>query len=602
MTMTGQFVGSLPWASPEQAEGVPEKIDVRTDVYSLGIILYYLLTQRFPYPVIGNIRDVVDNILTADPEKPSQFSQDIDDEVETIVLRCLSKERDRRYQSAGELARDIQHYLSGEPIEAKRDSQWYMLKKMLHRYRIGVGVSTLFIVMITTFGITMSILYQREQKVAQQAQQTLSFLQDTLFQASSQRLGSDATLSEVLDYASQQLSEQFLDQPAALASLHYTIGCAYETIWRKEEAVEHLRIAADTSRQLYGMHHPDTQKFMVMFGMLLAEMNQPESVRIQEEVLTTRLKQYGEHHFFIADSKNELAYALWTSAKPPRLDEAELLYQESHQLYQEIVDGQYPDYARSLHGYAGMKHVHGDFHRAAELLEQSLAMSRTLLGEDHQFVLECMRDYAETLKELGQYDQAEQLLQQVLVKTPRLFGRSWTPNILRRIASVQRRRGHLSESEKSYKESVAMQCENLADKHPEKKNTLLSYAQTMRTLESPADASTLGDVFLLINELTGQPINTARTLVSIAGVTREQYGHGVAAPIVIEAINLLELDPEKSGWYLGYAKGTLGRYYIELKLYTEAKTLLLEGLAILKTHIGEDHPITKEVVDALAAR
>src|SRR6185295_15640548 len=127
MSMTGQFIGSLPWASPEQAEGVPGKVDLRTDVYSLGVILYQMLTGgRFPYEVVGNMRDVMDNILRAEPARPSTIRRQINDEVETIVLKCLSKERDRRYQSAGELARDIHRYLSGEPIEAKRASGWYV--------------------------------------------------------------------------------------------------------------------------------------------------------------------------------------------------------------------------------------------------------------------------------------------------------------------------------------------------------------------------------------------------------------------------------------------------------------------------------------------
>src|SRR4029079_10079841 len=109
MTIPGQFVGSLPWASPEQAEGTPDKIDVRTDVYSLGVVLYEMLTGKFPYEVVGNMRDVLDNILRAEPARPSTVRRQINDEVETIVLKCLAKDRDRRYQSARELARDIDH-------------------------------------------------------------------------------------------------------------------------------------------------------------------------------------------------------------------------------------------------------------------------------------------------------------------------------------------------------------------------------------------------------------------------------------------------------------------------------------------------------------
>ena len=163
MTMTGEFVGSMPWASPEQAEGIPGKIDVRTDVYSLGVILYYLLTDRFPYEVVGNIRDVLDNILRAEPVKPSTLRRDIDNEVETIVLKCLNKERERRYQSAGELARDVEHYLVNEPIEAKRDSTMYLLRKHLRRYRVPLAVAAGFVLLLIVSSVVAWTLYVGSQ-------------------------------------------------------------------------------------------------------------------------------------------------------------------------------------------------------------------------------------------------------------------------------------------------------------------------------------------------------------------------------------------------------------------------------------------------------
>ncbi len=162
MTVTGQFIGSLPWASPEQAEGQPDKIDVRTDVYSLGVVLYQMLTGgRFPYRVVGAMRDVLDNILRAEPARPSTVRRRINDEVETIVLKCLSKERERRYQSAGELGRDIQRYLDGEPIEAKRDSGWYVITKTLNRYRWQASASMAALVALVVFAIVMAALWTR---------------------------------------------------------------------------------------------------------------------------------------------------------------------------------------------------------------------------------------------------------------------------------------------------------------------------------------------------------------------------------------------------------------------------------------------------------
>ncbi|UYV12728.1 MAG: protein kinase [Phycisphaera sp.] len=160
MSMTGQFIGSLPWASPEQAEGSPSNIDVRTDVYSLGVILYQLLTNRFPYEVLGNMRDVLDNIVRAEPARPSTIRRKINDEVETIVLKSLSKQRERRYQSAGELGRDVHRFLEGQPIEAKRDSGWYVITKTLKRYQAPVAVAGGSLVALIVFAVVITVLYE----------------------------------------------------------------------------------------------------------------------------------------------------------------------------------------------------------------------------------------------------------------------------------------------------------------------------------------------------------------------------------------------------------------------------------------------------------
>ncbi|MBK9118076.1 MAG: protein kinase [Phycisphaerales bacterium] len=165
MTRTGQFVGSLPWASPEQVEGASARVDLRTDVYSLGVLLFQLLTGELPFDPGSNLRTAVDSILHRDPPRPSVVAAargglPVDDELDTIVLKCLAKERDRRYHIAGELARDLRRYLAGEAIEAKRDSATYMLRKTLQRYRWPVAFACVGVVLLTLFGGVMAVLYR----------------------------------------------------------------------------------------------------------------------------------------------------------------------------------------------------------------------------------------------------------------------------------------------------------------------------------------------------------------------------------------------------------------------------------------------------------
>lgn len=153
MTATGQFVGSLPWASPEQARGESAKIDVRTDVYALGVILYELLTGRFPYKVNGPMPEVVARIVNDIPPRPGLFNRQINSELDTIVLKALAKHRSMRYQTPGDLARDIERLLAGEPIEAKRDSWRYMSRKMFQRHWAAVtGVGVVAVAMLVVVG------------------------------------------------------------------------------------------------------------------------------------------------------------------------------------------------------------------------------------------------------------------------------------------------------------------------------------------------------------------------------------------------------------------------------------------------------------------
>ncbi len=199
MSMTGQFIGSLPWASPEQADGSPTNIDVRTDVYSLGVILYQLLTNRFPYEVLGNMRDVLDNIMRVEPARPSTIRRKINDEVETIVLKALAKQRERRYQSAGELGRDVHRFLEGQPIEAKRDSGWYVITKTLKRYRAPVALGASSLVALVVFAVVVSVLYRDAEVARGVAEQKTTEAQRLLVAEAEQRALAEARLASVFD-------------------------------------------------------------------------------------------------------------------------------------------------------------------------------------------------------------------------------------------------------------------------------------------------------------------------------------------------------------------------------------------------------------------
>ena len=172
-TQTGEFMGTVAYAAPEQVKGDPDQVDTRSDVYSLGVILFEMLTGNLPYPVSGTLSDVIRNITEMKPVRPSTHRPGIGDEVDTIVLKALSKERERRYQSADALRQDIERYLVGDPIDAKRDSTWYVLRTTMRRYKRVAGVAAAFVVLLTAFAIAMTVLAERVTRQRDEARRAI---------------------------------------------------------------------------------------------------------------------------------------------------------------------------------------------------------------------------------------------------------------------------------------------------------------------------------------------------------------------------------------------------------------------------------------------
>lgn len=277
MTETGQFVGSLPWSSPEQAEA--QALDVRTDVYSLGVVAYQLCTRVFPYPVSGSVAEVARNIAGREPTPPSSVKPEIDRELETILLKCLAKDPDRRYQSAGELARDLRRYLASEPIEARRDSIAYILSKQLARYRvIAIATVTVLLVLVVALAVSVTLWRRavrqeslakmnaiaaheaatRADSEAEQARAVVEFMRGVLTSVEPESGGADVKLIEVLAKASSTAAQQFGAHPLQEAEVRDLLGQIYHKLAMWEDAKAQFKRAADLLTQEIGADDPRT--------------------------------------------------------------------------------------------------------------------------------------------------------------------------------------------------------------------------------------------------------------------------------------------------------------------------------------------------------
>jgi serine/threonine protein kinase len=169
-TITGQWSGSLSNMSPEQAAAKPELIDVRTDVYALGAMLYYLLTNRYPYDVTGSTLEVLQNIQKAEPARPRTFIRRFDSDVEAILLTALAKDREQRYQSVADFRGDIDNWLQGRPIRVRSISTIYLLRKIIMRHRYTSAVAGLLLLIILSFAYISFDLYLSAERERQEAE------------------------------------------------------------------------------------------------------------------------------------------------------------------------------------------------------------------------------------------------------------------------------------------------------------------------------------------------------------------------------------------------------------------------------------------------
>jgi len=429
LTVTGAFLGSLHWCSPEQALGRHAQIDTRTDIYSLGIVLFNLLTGEFPYDVQSDIRTTLNNIAGTQPARLRKLRPDADEDLEVIIAKCLEKDAPDRYQTAADLAKDLRRYLAGEAISAKRASMWESMRRQASRFRMLAWagalillIASLSLVFVMRYADNAALERDRARSAIRQAENSLQFLA-AMLQGAGPGSGEDARqvrVVEILDRAAANVDRELAQDPTALSALHATIGRSYSALGLFPQSEHHARRALHIGQELatLGRDHPRTLTYEAdLYDVLVQQHKYAEAEPLLRALLTRMDRVLGTSNAETIRARNDLARccrALGNYA------EADSLIQTALAALPENVD---PELRLSVQGnLAALRFDQKDYAAAEPLLRAAHDTSITIRGRDHPRTLILEHKHALALEHLGRTSEAAAIWRELVPRTQRVLG------------------------------------------------------------------------------------------------------------------------------------------------------------------------------------
>ena len=603
------------YASPEQARGLA--VATTTDVYSLGVVLYELLTGQRPYEFKtyspAEIERTICETETEEPSKvvsrmtgaPAKLARQLAGDLDNIVLMAMRKEPERRYQSVEQFSEDIRRYLAGLPVAARKDTFGYRAGKFVRRHKAGVAILTLLAILAIVMTVQTARISRERDRANQEAVTAQAVTQSlvAMFEfADPSRAGRDAiTARELLDRGAEKVVRDLKNQPAVQAKLMDTIGGLYQSIGLYDKAQpmleeslnlrrqvlgqEHADVAVSLNhlagvanlngdsakseslyrealamrRKLLGKEHPDVAEIMDNLGSLLVDRgNFAEAEILLREALVQRRRLLGEEHKDVAESLTSLGRLLSDTGK---FDEAASLYRQVLGMRRKLFGAEHPLVALSLNNLAAMLNEQGDYKGAETLYREALAMRRKRLGEEHPDVIVSLANLASSLQDLGEYAESEQLYRRVLALRRKLFGEEH-PKValtMNNLATLLRDKGDYQEAEVLFRQSLALRRKQLGEYHSE----------------------------------VGASLNNIGILLYLKG----EYAEAEKAQHQAIETYLKSLKPDH--WMIHRSRSHLGACLIKLKRYREAEEQLLAGYGGLKAALGNQHTQTQTAVSRL---
>jgi len=583
-TRVGTIVGTPGYMSPEQADSAGADVDTRTDVYSLGVVLYELLVGALPLDFSATPIDQLQRKLreeeaprpstrlrtlaqksavTAENRRadPRILARQLRGDLDAINLKALEKDRARRYATPAELAADIGRYLRNEPVQARPASAAYRARKYVRRHRVAVGVTVIAAVLLVAFAVVQTIELRQTRRERDRADRVTEFMTG-MFKVSdpSKARGNDIRAREILDKASKDIDTGLAKDPELQSQMMNVMGNVYVSLGLLPQADALLRKSVEIRRRTLGAKNADTLKSMHdLAGVLVEESRYPEAEKWCRQALDSRRQVLGAEHRDTLNSMTQLALILNDEG---RYAEAEKLHREALEVATRVLGPQDGVVRRTRQNLAIDLAYEGKYSDAEKEFREVLENDRRTLGSDHPEVLGDIGNLAAALQEEHKYAEAKQLYTDEIQTSRRVRGPEH-PNTLMamgNLAQVLTQEEHYADAEKLLRDTLEIKRRRLG----------LEHRSTLVTAGNLAEVLTKEDQYPEAEQLVRQTLDAERRT----------------------------LGPEHTDTL--FTLRDLGNLLKREKRYQEAERVLRETLDGRRRAVGADHPDTAEAAYDLA--